>query len=83
MTSDITAPTASPTMASFLDVHEAAARLGLSKAALYSLLNHNLITHYRLGRVIRIAEEDLLAYLQAQRVERQAQSPRYGRYPAI
>lgn len=62
----------------FLTVEEAARRLGIAKSALYEWLAHGVIAHHRVGRLIRIREADVAAYLASVRVEAN-QQPEYGR----
>lgn len=62
----------------FLTVQEAAARLGIAKSALYEWLAHGVIAYHRVGRLIRIREADVAAYLARVRVEANEDSS-YGR----
>jgi len=48
-------------------VREAAERLRISRASLYKLCAQNQVVHVRVGNAIRIAPEDLWAFVQAQR----------------
>jgi excisionase family DNA binding protein len=64
----------------FLTVEEAARRLGIAKSALYEWLAHGVIAHHRVGRLIRIREADVVAYLARVRVEANP-SPQYVRRP--
>ncbi len=46
----------------WLRVGEAAVRLGVVPKTIYRLIDRGDLTGYRIGRVIRIKEADLLAY---------------------
>ena len=47
---------------------EAAERLGVVPRTLYRMIDEGLIPAYKMGRVIRLKETDLDAYLEAHRV---------------
>lgn len=47
---------------------EAAQYLGLSKARLYKLTSERLIPHYKSGRLVYFNREELIAWMQRNRV---------------
>lgn len=53
----------------WLGTTEAAEFLGVVPRTLYRMIDENLLPAYRMGRVIRLKEEDLDAYLESHRVE--------------
>lgn len=65
-----------------LTAADVAARLNIAKTSTYGLLAKGHITHFRIGRSVRVRETDLGAYLESVRVA-QATSPppKYVRYP--
>jgi len=61
-------------MSTQLDVKQVAERLAISEASVYQLCAERKIRHFRFGTgrgVIRVHEEDLLAYIESCKVERQ------------
>ena len=74
----VVTPTAERIPGDFLTVEEAAQRLGIAKSAMYEWLAHGVIAHHRVGRLIRIREADVAAYLASVRVEAN-QRPKYDR----
>ena len=52
----------------WLSTPQTAAELGVTPATVYRLINNGDLAAHRIGRVIRIREEDLDAYLQRTRV---------------
>ncbi len=59
---------------------EVASRLGVAKSAVYEWVARRDIAYHRVGRLIRIREADVAAFLDRNRVE-SAPRRRYGRYP--
>jgi excisionase family DNA binding protein len=55
---------------SFLKATEVARRLGVGKTSLYGWLARGDIASYRVGRLIRIKESDVEAFMSHHRVER-------------
>ena len=53
----------------FLSAAEVARRLRVCKTALYGWLAQGLIAHHRVGKLIRIREADMHAFLARNRVE--------------
>lgn len=53
----------------WLGTTEAAERLGVVPRTLYRLIDEGLIPAYKLGRVIRLKEADLDAFLETTRVQ--------------
>jgi excisionase family DNA binding protein len=64
-----------------LTVHEAADRLNVAKTAVYSLLARGELPHYRIGRAIRICDEDISSYLALRRVAAAPCILPYARHP--
>ena len=54
---------------SFLLVNDLAKILKLSKTAVYRIISERKIPFYKIGHNIRFAEEDILKYLEDNRVE--------------
>lgn len=74
------APSSERIPCDLLTVVDAAARLGVGKTAVYSLIRRRDIAHLRIGRSVRLREADVAAYLLSSRVEARDRR-RYGRYP--
>jgi excisionase family DNA binding protein len=72
---------APPPFPTLLTAREVARRLGVAKTALYGWLAQGKLAHHRLGRVIRIHEGDVEAFLHRNRFEQPESPKRYGRYP--
>lgn len=53
----------------WLGTTEAAERLGVVPRTLYRMIDEGQVPAYKMGRVIRLKESDLDAYLEANRVE--------------
>lgn len=53
----------------WLGTNEAARRLGINTRTLYRLIDDGALTGYKIGRVIRIKEEDVEAFLDSSRIE--------------
>lgn len=69
-----------------LSAREAAQRLGVSKGTIYGLISSGQVTHFRIGKCVRIKESDLSEYLESTCVKRaQHVTARrfYGRYPKV
>jgi excisionase family DNA binding protein len=54
----------------WLGTTEAAERLGVVPRTLYRMIDEGLVPAYKMGRVIRVKESDLDAFLETTRVER-------------
>lgn len=52
----------------WLSTNEAARRLGINTRTLYRLIDEGALTGYKIGRVIRIKEEDVEAFLDSSRI---------------
>jgi len=53
----------------WLGVGAAAGRLGVANKTVYRLINDGVLIGYRIGRVIRVKESDLLAYEASQMIQ--------------
>jgi excisionase family DNA binding protein len=53
---------------SWLGTPEAAERLGITQRTLYRLIDEGQISAYKMGRVFRVKEADLEAFLEQSRV---------------
>ena len=53
----------------WLGTKEAAARLGVTLRSLYRFIDEGELTAYRFGRVIRLMESDLDAFIASRRIE--------------
>ncbi len=53
----------------WLSTKEAAERLGLVPRTLYRLIDEGMVPAYRFGRVIRLSQSDVDAYIESQRIE--------------
>ncbi|MGZ4520247.1 MAG: helix-turn-helix domain-containing protein [Mycobacteriaceae bacterium] len=58
-------PAAAPSRPPLIDVEEAAKRLGVSKMAIYRLIEGKQLRAYRIGRSFRIDPRDLAAFMDA------------------
>ena len=76
----VEAHTADALPADLLTTAEVATKLGVAKSAVYEWLARRDIAHHRVGRLIRIREADVAAFLDRNRVE-YAPRRRYGRFP--
>jgi excisionase family DNA binding protein len=52
-----------------LNAKEVASRLGVTEIAVYKWCSRKVLPHYRLGKLIRIKEEDLKDFVEKRRVE--------------
>jgi excisionase family DNA binding protein len=52
----------------WLGTKRAASYLGVTPRTLYRLIDHGHVPAYKLGRVIRVKEEDLAAHLERARI---------------
>jgi excisionase family DNA binding protein len=52
----------------WLSTAEAARRIGVTARTIYSFINDGSLPGYRLGRVIRIREADLAAFIESCRI---------------
>ncbi len=53
----------------WLSTAEAAKELGITSRTLYRFIDEGQITAYRLGRVIRLQETDVEAFIEASRIK--------------
>ena len=53
----------------WLSTSEAAQRLGVTRRTIYRLIDLGDLPAYKLGRVIRIREEDMQAFMEAARIQ--------------
>ncbi|HLT17404.1 MAG TPA: helix-turn-helix domain-containing protein [Acidimicrobiales bacterium] len=53
----------------WLSTQEAAKRLGITPRTLYRFIDHGELPAYRLGRVIRLKQEDVDRFIEASRIE--------------
>ena len=53
----------------WLSTKEAARRLGITSRTLYRLIDSGQVPAYKFGRVIRLQEDDVGAFIEASRVE--------------
>ncbi len=53
----------------WLSTAEAAKRLGVTSRTLYRFIDENQLAAYRFGRVIRLKQEDVDAYIETCRIE--------------
>ncbi len=53
----------------WLSTAEAARRLGITSRTLYRLIDEGRLPAYKFGRVIRLQEDDVGAFIEASRVE--------------
>lgn len=53
----------------WLSSNEAARRLGINPRTLYRLIDDGAIAGYKIGRVIRVKEEDVTTFLESSRIE--------------
>ena len=65
----------------FLTAAEAAKRLRTSKRGVYDWLAQGEISHYRVGRLLRIRATDLVSYLERRRNQPPQRTSTYGRHP--
>lgn len=56
-------------MGNFLTLKQAAEEIGISAKALRKRCANRELSHYRVTRAIQIKKEDLLAFIEKQRVE--------------
>lgn len=56
-------------MADWYSVMETAAELGVNDRTVYGIIDRGELTAYRFGRVIRVKNEDLNAYLERARIK--------------
>lgn len=54
---------------SWLSTSEASERLGVTLRTLYRLIDEGQVVSYKFGRVIRIKEEDLDAFVEGARIQ--------------
>ncbi|MBC7815643.1 MAG: helix-turn-helix domain-containing protein [Planctomycetaceae bacterium] len=59
-----------------MKVSELAKRLSLSESKIYQLVEVGMFEHHRFGGAIRFSEEQIEAYLEETKQERQEQKPR-------
>lgn len=59
----------SQTDSGWVGTHEASRRLGIGLRTLYRLIDAGELPAYKLGRVIRLRENDLETYVEACRIE--------------
>jgi excisionase family DNA binding protein len=52
-----------------LNAKEVASRLGVTEIAVYKWCSRKLLPYYRLGRLIRMKDEDIRAFVEARRIE--------------
>ena len=67
----------------FLTIPEVAERLAIGRATAYELISKRQLAHYRVGRSVRVREEDVLAFLETVRQEAALRVPAYVRHPAV
>lgn len=53
----------------WLSTAEAARRLGVTTRTLYTFINTGELTAYRFGRLIRLTDEDLAAFIESCRIQ--------------
>jgi excisionase family DNA binding protein len=53
----------------WLSTAEAARRLGVTPRTVYGFINSGALVAYRFGRVVRITDADLVAFIDACRIE--------------
>ncbi len=53
----------------WLSTKEASARLGVTLRSLYRFIDEGELSAYRFGRVIRVTESDLDAFIESRRIE--------------
>lgn len=53
----------------WLSTKEAARRLGISNRTLYRLIDEGQVTAYKFGRVIRLTDDDVQAFLDRARIQ--------------
>jgi len=53
---------------SWLSIRQTATRLGVATRTVYGLINTGRLPGYRIGRVIRVRQDDLDAYLESVRI---------------
>ena len=56
-------------MGKMINVPEAAERLGLQPPTVYGMISEGTLPAYRFGRAVRVDEDELEAWKQAQRVK--------------
>ena len=61
----------------WLSTHEASERLGVTLRTLYRFVDEGQVAAYRFGRVIRLKEEDVEAFIDAARIQPGALSHLY------
>ena len=59
-----------------LKVSQVAQRLNLSESKIYQLVEEGKLAHHRFDGAIRVSEEQIAAYLEDTRQERQEHEPR-------
>lgn len=68
-------------MGKMLTVPEAAERLGLQPPTVYGMISEGTLPGYRFGRAVRVDEEELGAWKEAQRVKPSPPKPPIKRPP--
>lgn len=63
----------------WLSTQEAAAKLGVTPRTLYKLINDGAVPAYKIGRVIRLKDDELDAYISSARVQPGELSHLYGK----
>lgn len=53
----------------WISTAEAARRLGVTPRTVYTFIDKGELTAFRMGRVIRVRERDLEAFIEARRIE--------------
>ncbi len=53
----------------WLSTKEASARLGVTLRSLYRFIDEGALRAYRFGRVIRLTDEDVDAFIESRRIE--------------
>ena len=59
----------SPVNPTWLGVGDVAARLGVVSKTVYRMIDNGSLTAYRIGRVIRVKESDLVSYEDSCRIQ--------------
>ena len=76
---------ASPSSDALLTAAEVAAKLNIAKTAVYAMVSRGEISHYRIGRLVRIHQDDVDAFLGIRHTERadfdSSSKFSYVRYP--
>ncbi len=63
----------------WLSTQEAAAKLGVTPRTLYKLINDGAVPAYKIGRVIRLKDDELDTYISSARVQPGELSHLYGK----